>query len=267
MSKAARLRASRPGRGAPVVDGRRGSGRGRTTAIWAVTAGLAVVLAVVVGALLATRSGSSPPPPAAPSSADENAPAALVAAAAAVGFEPATVAGAGVLESMPASAARAPSNPSLLPVGAKAPLFALRTPEGETVRLADYRGKAVLLEFFTTWCPHCNAEVPFLIDLYGSLPKGPYAFLSVNGDGEDAASVFAYHRYFGAPFPALLDPSSQPGSFHQPGAPGKVTTAYRVTTYPTFYVVDPEGRIAWSGDGEQPDALLRLELARAAARG
>jgi peroxiredoxin len=260
MGKAARLKAERRLVPAAPTAPRRVSIR----LVWLATAGVAVVVAIAVGLLLATRPGSSTPPPAARSAGDDGAPPALVAAADAVGFAPTTEPGVGVVETMPASAAAPPSNPSLLDAGSKAPAFSLRTPQGEVVRLADYRGKAVLLEFFTTWCPHCNAQAPYLVDLYRSLPKSRYAFLSVNADGEDAASVFAYHRYFGMPFPALLDPSSQPGSFHEQGAPGPVTTAYHVLSYPTFYVLDPTGRVAWSGDGEQPDALLRQELARAA---
>jgi peroxiredoxin len=226
-----------------------------------------VVIAVVVGVLLATRTTSSTPPPAASSPGDAGASAKLVAAAHAVGFHPTTEPGVGVLEGLPASEALPPSNAHLLAVGAKAPSFTLKTPQGQAVRLSDYRGKTVLLEFFATWCPHCNAEAPHLAKLYRSLPRSRYAFASVNADGEDAASVFAFHRYYGLPFPSLLDPSSQPGSFHQQGAAGPVTNEYRVETYPTYYVVDPNGRIAWRSDGEQPDALLKQELADAAARG
>jgi peroxiredoxin len=232
-----------------------------------VTAGVAVVIAIVVGVLVATRSDSSEPPPAATSAGNGNAPAELVQAADAVGFEPTTEPGVGELEDQPASAARPPSNPDLLAEGTRAPAFTLKTPEGESVSLSDFEGKAVLLEFFTTWCPHCNAEAPHLKTLAESLPKSRYAVVSVNADGEDAASVYAYHRYFGLPFPALLDPSSNPGSFHEPGSPGPVSTAYRVSSYPTFYVIDPKGRITWGSDGEQPDALLRDELARAAEGG
>ena len=128
-------------------------------------------------------------------------------------------------------------------------------------------GKIEVAEVFAYWCPHCNAEAPHLRALYQSLPKSRYAFLSVNGDGEDPASVFAYHRYFGLQSPALLDPGGNPGSFHQPGTPGRVSTAYHLQYFPTFYVIDPTGRIAWGSDGEQPDALLRQELTRAAVRG
>ena len=99
---------------------------------------------------------------------------------------------------------------------------------------------------------------------FESSPGSRFAVVSVNADGEDAASVFAFHRYFGLPYPALLDPSAQPGNFHQPGSAGPVTTRYRVGAYPTFYVLDPQGRITWRSDGEQPDANLRQELEQAA---
>ena len=90
--------------------------------------------------------------------------------------------------------------------------------------------------------------------------------MSVNADGETAPSVFAFHRYYGLQYPALVDSSSQPGSFNAQGAAGPVTSAYHVAAYPTFYIVGPQGRIAWRSDGEQPDALLRQELSKASAR-
>ena len=122
----------------------------------------------------------------------------------------------------------------------------------------------MIVEFFATWCPHCAAATPWVRELFATLPPSKYAWLSVNADGEDAASVYAYHRYFGLASPALLDPSSQPGTFRNPGAAGPVTTRYRVQAFPTFYVVDTRGRISWRSDGEQPNALLERELREAA---
>lgn len=231
------------------------------------TGGLLVIIVVVVGVLLATRPTSAlPPPAAAVAPADRSAPASLVRAANAVHFRPTTEPGVGLIEGQPAWAGTQTPPSYLLRVGSKAPGFTLKTPEGAPLSLADLRGKAVLLEFFATWCPHCNAEAPHLRSLYASLPKSRYAFLSVNADGENAASVFAFHRYYGLRYPALLDPSAVPGSYSHQGAAGAVTTRYRLQVYPTFYVIDPTGRIVSAAGGEQPDALLRKELARAAAR-
>jgi thiol-disulfide isomerase/thioredoxin len=260
MSKAARTRAAR--RQAPPPVGKRQTVSQRT--VWLATGGFAVVVAIVVVALVATRPGSPAPAAAVPSTADEHAPAALVRAAARVGFHPNVEPGVGQVESKPASAAQPPSNPNLLPVGSQAPTFVLETSQGTPVSLGKLRGKAVLLEFFATWCPHCAAEAPHLERLSRSLPGADYAFVAVNADGEDAASVYAYHRYFGLTFPALLDPGSPAGSFSKPGAPGPVTRAYRVQSFPTFYVLDRHGRVTWRSDGEQPDALLRQQLERAA---
>ena len=44
-----------------------------------------------------------------------------------------------------------------------------------------------------------------------------------------------------------------------------MSSRYRVREFPTFYVIAPDGRIAWRSAGEQPDKLLRLELRKAVA--
>jgi peroxiredoxin len=224
---------------------------------------LAVVTALVVGVLAATtRSKHQVPHVVTIPAADRKAGAALLREAEAVGFQPNTEAGAGEVESRPFTG-NLPAAKGLLPVGSTAPAFRLRTPAGEPVSLASLRGKTLLLELFATWCPHCAAEAPHLKAMYGRLPHDRYAFVSVNADSEDAASVLAYHIWFGLPFPALLDPGTDSGSFHNAGSPGPVSKQYKVRLYPTFYVIDPRGKIAWSATGEQPDALLLQELRQA----
>ena len=239
----------------------------RRKTIYAVTLALAIAITATVGVLVAVSGGDPPPPRATtlPESYDD-ASAKLIADAKEVGFFPHTSPGVGQIETEPASAAKPPTNPDLLPVGSDAPPFTLETPTGKSISLADYRGRATLVEFFATWCPHCVAQTPYLRDLANTMDESKYAFLSVNADGEDAASVFAYEVYFGLPFPALLDPSSDPGSFSSPGSPGAVSSTYKVGYYPTFYVIDPKGKITWRSDGEQPTALLRQELEKAAGQ-
>jgi peroxiredoxin len=259
MGKAARLRQER--RLAPPPVGKQQ--RVRPTTVWLATAGLVAALGVIVVALLATRQTPKVAAAAPATAADASAPAALVDAANSVGFHPTTEPGVGEMEGQPAGAALPASNPDLLPVGSRAPGFALMTPQGKQVSLSSYRGKTVLLEFFASWCPHCNAEAPHLARLARSLQGRGVRFLSVNADGETAPSVFAFHRYYGLPYPALVDPSNHAGSFNSPGSAGTVSTDYRVQSFPTFYVISPKGTIAWRSDGEQPDALLHTELVRA----
>jgi peroxiredoxin len=265
MGKAARLKQERRVTKPPPPIGKHAT-RPPQRMVLLATAGIASVIVVIVVILLATKSSPKTAPPAKVTASDASASPALISAAQAVGFHPTTEAGTGTMESKPASAAGPPTNPNLLPVGTVAPNFTLKTPQGQSVSLSSYRGKAVLIEFFATWCPHCNAESPYLATMARSLKSKGVQFLSVNGDGETAPSVYAFHRYYGLPYPALLDPSSHPGSFTTEGAGGQVTTAYKMQYFPTFYILDRHGKITWRSDGEQPNALLRQELLKAASR-
>ena len=258
MSKTAPT-SKRPKRPAPPSPAKPAANR----TLWIVNGVLLVAVVVIAGVLVArSQSGAPAPPPAKhQSAADANAPAALVAAANALGFHTSTEPGVGLRENDAASAGSVASDPSLLKPGTAAPAFTLKTPQGQTVSLSDYRGKAVLLELFATWCPHCQAEAPHLARLARELAPNGVRFVSVNGDSEDAASVFAFHRYFASPYPALLDYQGSPsGSFTKLGKPGPVSTAYRLQSFPTFYVIKPVGTIAWAAQGEQPDALLKQKL-------
>lgn len=190
----------------------------------------------------------------------------LESAADGVGFRPTTASNVGIVETLPADAPLLAPSSTLLSVGAAAPDFTLFTPKGGKVRLSDQRGKVVLLEFFATWCPHCQAEAQHLPVIFSTLSPKDYAFFSINADSEDAASLHAFERWFKLPWPALLDPGTPAGSFRQAGGAGPVTKAYGVGLYPTFYVIDRTGRIAWRNDREQPDALLAAQLLNAAGR-
>jgi peroxiredoxin len=233
------------------------AGRRRTVRIAMIaTVALAVVIAGV-GIIMSIVNGSSR------TVAMESVNGAAAQSAAAGGvidFQPTRELDTGRVEGLPATAVQAEDNPTLLPVGSMAPDFDLAAATGQRVRLSSFRGRTVLLEFFATWCSHCQAEVPHLKSLMASLPEGSYVMLQVNVDSEDAASILAFDHYYGITSLSLLDPGATPGSFYHQGSMGPVTEQYKVGLYPTFYIVDPKGRIAWRADHEQPDALLREKL-------
>lgn len=154
-----------------------------------------------------------------------------------------------------------PGKEALLPLGAPAPGFTLRTTAGATMSLELLRGKVVLLEFCASWSSHCVAEVPVLNRLGA---RSSATLLYVDGDSEQAASVSSFGRTFGARFPLVLDPGPTTVSFPAHGPRGPVTGRYHVTAFPTFYVLDPHGRVAWRSAGEQPVTLLARELQLAA---
>jgi peroxiredoxin len=75
---------------------------------------------------------------------------------------------------------------------AAAPDFALKDLDGKIVRLSDYRGKAVVLNFWATWCPPCRHEIPWFVDLQNQY--GPHG-LEIIGISMDESGPAAVKRF------------------------------------------------------------------------
>jgi len=117
-----------------------------------------------------------------------------------------------------------------------APDFKLSDVEGNVHRLADYRGKVVIINFWATWCPPCRAEMPSMQRAWEKLEKEGIVMLAINvGQNEDA--VFRFTADYPVEFPLLLDQDSS------------VTGNYPVKGLPTTFIVDPQGRIAYRAVG------------------
>jgi peroxiredoxin len=90
--------------------------------------------------------------------------------------------------------------------GSSAPDFSLQATDGSTVHLSDYRGKVVLLDFWSTTCDPCMAEMPHLVDLYRANKDKGFVVLAISLDGpESLGDVNRVVHDKEMVFPVLLD--------------------------------------------------------------
>ncbi len=88
--------------------------------------------------------------------------------------------------------------------GVPAPDFTLISLDGTKVKLSDYRGKAVLLNFWATWCPPCKVEMPWFEDLQKQYAKDGLVVLGVAMDDSEPASIAKFASEVGVNYPVLL---------------------------------------------------------------
>jgi peroxiredoxin len=88
--------------------------------------------------------------------------------------------------------------------GVRAPDFTLTSLDGSKVKLSDFRGKAVLLNFWATWCPPCKVEMPWFEDLQKQYGKDGLVVLGVAMDDSEPASIAKFASEMGVNYPLLL---------------------------------------------------------------
>jgi len=135
--------------------------------------------------------------------------------------------------------------------------FTTTTPEGEEVKLSDFEGQVVFLNFWATWCTPCLQEMPAMDGLQAKLQDEPFQVLAVNMQ-ESAERIQQWRKKFDFSFPIIMDNE------------GEIGRTYGVDRIPTTYIIDRRGNVVsralgpreW--DGEEAVRYFR-ELIRSSA--
>ncbi len=130
--------------------------------------------------------------------------------------------------------------------GDVAPDFQLETLSGETMRLSDYQGKIVVLNFWATWCPPCVEEMPHLQAFYENNKDQAIVVIAVNltseDNGIDAVEEFVKEHELTFPIPLDHD--------------GTIGEQYGAFAIPTSYIIDADGVIRQKYVGPLDEKLL-----------
>lgn len=125
--------------------------------------------------------------------------------------------------------------------------FTLQDMSGKSVKLSDYKGKVVLLEFWATWCPPCRATVPGLEKLHNNYKDKGLVVLAVSmdeGGWDEVKSFISEHRITYAVLKGTDDVAAQ----------------YQVRSIPLILILNKEGRISKRYLGAGGDEDLEQDI-------
>lgn len=117
--------------------------------------------------------------------------------------------------------------------GNVAPPFTLSDAQGNDVSLARFRGKKVVLNFFTTWCPPCQEELPEIEQFAKETEGRNVVTIGINLTSEESGkeAVLSFLKQAGIHYPILFDDK------------GRVKDVYQIVVIPTTFIIDQEGKI------------------------
>ncbi len=135
-------------------------------------------------------------------------------------------------------------------IGELAPQFELRNDDGTVVRLSDFRGKVVWINFWATWCGPCRRELPDIARLAAEFGDGDLVVLAVNQE-QSARVARDFWEELGLDLPLLLDSS------------GEVSDQYGLRGLPNNFFIDREGVLQGFQLGFLVEEQMRDRLAAA----
>lgn len=131
-------------------------------------------------------------------------------------------------------------------IGRKAPLFSIKSLDGEVIELADYYGKFVFIDFWGSWCAPCRNEIPHLKKLYSSVTRDKLEIIGLAQDKE--LELRKYIADNEITYPNAL-------------ASRELLAKFNITRFPTSYLINPEGVfIRINIRGEDAMNLIKSEI-------
>lgn len=131
-----------------------------------------------------------------------------------------------------------------------APDFTLKTLDGPNLRLEEYRGQVVLINFWASWCGPCRQEMPILDRLHQRYEDTGFAVLGVNVEGSEGPARQLLDKV-PVTFPVLIDENQ------------RVSELYRLKAMPSTIVVDRDGVVRYVHLGYRPgDEAKYVEMVK-----
>jgi peroxiredoxin len=139
------------------------------------------------------------------------------------------------------------SDNSLVKEGDPAPEFTLKNLEGETVKLSDFRGQGVFINFWASWCEPCKIEMPDMEKQYRLMKDQGIEIVAINIE-ESELAVSAFKKRMDLTFPILLDKDKS------------VVNSYGVGPIPSSFFIDKDGIVVAKVEGIMSERRIEYLL-------
>ncbi len=129
-----------------------------------------------------------------------------------------------------------------------APEWQLKDLDGKAVKLSDFKGKVVILNFWATWCPPCRKEIPTFVSLQKQYGEKGLVIVGVSLDEKGPAAVKPFVAKMGINYPVVM------------GDPKTAADYGGIEVVPTTFVIDRNGKVAAELQGDAERATFEAEI-------